>query len=106
VLPGGGGRDGALRPGRHAVAVGRHQEAYRHLRYYTEISPELTWTWCWYGRAAEALGLDGEARSAYRRAVELEDASGPATGADDLLDKLEARRARNRRARRRRWPRR
>jgi tetratricopeptide (TPR) repeat protein len=82
----------------------RYREAYRHLRYYTGLAPDLTWNWCWYGRAAEALGLDGEARAAYRRAVELDDAGGPATGArEDLVD-LEARvprRTRRRRCRRR-----
>jgi hypothetical protein len=86
--------------------LGRYHEAYRHLRYYTEISPELSWTWCWYGRAAEALGLDGEARAAYRRALELEHRGGPETGADDLLDALEERCARKRHDRRRRGRRR
>jgi tetratricopeptide (TPR) repeat protein len=84
--------------------LGRYHEAYRHLRYYTELAPGLTWTWCWYGRAAEALGLDGEARSAYRRAVVLEDGGGPVTGARELLADLEARTPRRPNARR--WRRR
>jgi tetratricopeptide (TPR) repeat protein len=76
--------------------LGRYREAYRHLRYYTELAPELTWSWCWYGRAAEALGLDGEAHAGYRTAVEFEDAGGPATGARELLAELEARSRRRR----------
>jgi tetratricopeptide (TPR) repeat protein len=72
-------------------ALGRYHEAYRHLRYYTELTPDLTWSWCWYGRAAAALGLDGEARAGYRRAVALEDAGGPVTGAREDLSDLEAR---------------
>ena len=56
--------------------LGRHREAYRHLRHYTEIAPHGSWNWCWYGKAAQALGLRGEARVAYRRATALE-AAGP-----------------------------
>ena len=36
--------------------LGRFQEAYRHLRHYTEIAPRGAWNWCWYGMAAEAVG--------------------------------------------------
>jgi hypothetical protein len=32
--------------------LGRHREAYRHLRHYTEIAPHCSWNWCWYGKAA------------------------------------------------------
>jgi tetratricopeptide (TPR) repeat protein len=74
--------------------LGRFHEAYRHLRYYTEISPELSWTWCWYGRAAEALDLAGEALGAYRKAVAFEERDGEDTGAAELLEDLEARLAR------------
>jgi tetratricopeptide (TPR) repeat protein len=52
--------------------LGQHAEAYRHLRHYTELAPMGAWNWCWYGRAAEAIGEVEEARAAYRRAVELE----------------------------------
>lgn len=52
--------------------LGHHTEAYRHLRHYTELAPMGAWNWCWYGRAAEAIGEVEEARVAYRRAVELE----------------------------------
>ncbi|WP_304786383.1 hypothetical protein [Patulibacter sp.] len=54
------------------LELGRHAEAYRHLRHYTEIAPTGAWNWCWYGRAAEAIGEIAEARAAYARAIELE----------------------------------
>ncbi len=69
--------------------LGRHQEAYRHLRYYTEIAPAGSWNWCWYGKAAEAVGETGEARSAYRRALELEREGGEETEAAELLARIE-----------------
>ena len=78
---------------------GRYRQAYRHLRYYTEIAPQLSWTWTAYGEAAEALGLDGEARAGYRRALELEQEPDE-TGARELLADLEARMLRHQR---RRW---
>ena len=83
--------------------LGRYREAYRHLRYYTEISPELSWSWCAYARAAEALGLWEEAATAYRRAVDLEDRGDDATGAREDLARFERDRRprRLRRARRR-----
>jgi tetratricopeptide (TPR) repeat protein len=82
--------------GRALYNLGRYHEAYRHLRYYTEIAPALSWTWSAYGQAAEALGLDGEARAGYRRAVDLERSEGE-TGAAELLVDLEARMPRRRR---------
>jgi tetratricopeptide (TPR) repeat protein len=91
------------RGGRHAAhhglgwalyEIGNYREAYRHLRYYTELAPELGWSWWGYGRTAQALGLEGEARGAYRRAVELEDAGGPVTGARARLAELEEARSR------------
>jgi tetratricopeptide (TPR) repeat protein len=60
--------------GNTLLRLGRVREAYRHLRYYTELAPAGSWAWCAFGRAAEELDLDGEARAAYRRAIELEDA--------------------------------
>jgi len=71
--------------------LGRHAEAYRHLRHYTEIAPMGAWNWCWYGRAAEAIGELTEARAAYRRAIELEEAGGDETDAADRLAALEQR---------------
>ena len=68
--------------------LGCHHEAYRHLRAYTEIAPTNTWAWCWFGKAAEALGETDEAIAAYNRAVELEEGGGDETDAADLLDDL------------------
>ena len=65
--------------------LGRHQEAYRHLRHYAELAPHGSWNWCWYGRAAQSLGLWQEARHAYEIAIELEEDGGDATDARDLL---------------------
>jgi tetratricopeptide (TPR) repeat protein len=64
--------------------LGRYREAYRHLRHYAELAPQGSWSWCWYGRAAEALGLHGEARAAYREAIGLEEAGAQPTDARDL----------------------
>jgi hypothetical protein len=69
--------------------LGRHREAYRHLRHYTEIAPHGAWNWCWYGKAAQALGRLGEARAAYERAVALEQAGDQETDARELLEHLD-----------------
>ena len=66
----------------------RYQEAYRHLRHYTEIAPCGSWNWCWFGRAAEAVGELAEARRAYERAIELEAQDSYETDAADRLAKL------------------
>ena len=68
--------------------LGRFHEAYRHLRYYAEIAPAGAWNWCWYGKAAQALGEDEEARRAYSRALELEPTDDP-TDAAELLEELD-----------------
>jgi tetratricopeptide (TPR) repeat protein len=68
--------------------LGRHREAYRHLRHYTEIAPHGSWNWCWLGRAAEAVGERDEARRAYERAIQLEQAGDQGTDADELLARL------------------
>jgi ADP-ribosyl-[dinitrogen reductase] hydrolase len=68
--------------------LGRHAEAYRHLRHYTEIAPHGAWNWCWYGYAAEAIGEVTEARRAYRRAIELERAGDHETDAAERLERL------------------
>jgi tetratricopeptide (TPR) repeat protein len=94
MLPRGGRHAGAPRLGAALYEVGRYREADRHLRYYTELAPRLGWAWLGYGCAAEALGLDGEARAAYRRAIELEDAGGPVTGGRAHLAELEEARGR------------
>jgi tetratricopeptide (TPR) repeat protein len=74
--------------------LGRYREAYRHLRYYTEIAPALTKAWYWYARAAESLALNGEARQAYRQAVDLDDPWQPETDAQERLAGLERQRGR------------
>jgi tetratricopeptide (TPR) repeat protein len=68
--------------------LGRLQEAYRHLRHYTEIAPCGSWNWCWFGKAAEAVGEITEAVAAYQRALELERAGGEETDAEQLLENL------------------
>ncbi len=30
---------------------GRFQEAYRHLRLYTELAPHNAWAWNWFGQS-------------------------------------------------------
>lgn len=68
--------------------LGRFHEAYRHLRYYAELAPAGAWNWCWYGKAAQAIGEIEEARLAYRRAIELESAD-QETDAPELLAALD-----------------
>ena len=68
--------------------LGRFQEAYRHLRFYTELTPRNSWAWCWLGKACVSLGLDAEARAAFERAIELEEAGSFETDADELLAAL------------------
>jgi len=69
--------------------LGRYPEAYRHLRYYTEISPCGSWNWRWLGAAARDVGEIDEARAAFRRAIELEEAGGHETDARELLAGLD-----------------
>ena len=71
--------------------LGRHQEAYRHLRHYAELAPHGSWNWCWYGKAAQALGNRQEARHAYEIAIELEDEGEEPTDARELLEQLPGR---------------
>jgi len=71
--------------------LGRFHEAYRHLRYYTEISPVNHWAWMWLGRAAQAIGEFGEALAAYERAIALDDDGD--SEASDLLRALRAERS-------------
>jgi tetratricopeptide (TPR) repeat protein len=68
--------------------LGRYHEAYRHLRAYTEIAPTNPWAWCWFGKAAEALGELDEAIAAYNRALQLEEDRDDETEAAELLDEL------------------
>jgi tetratricopeptide (TPR) repeat protein len=68
--------------------LGRHHEAYRHLRHYARIAPDGSWVWCWLGKAAAAIGERAEARRAYERAIELAAAGGEDTDAPELLAAL------------------
>ncbi len=66
--------------------LGEFHRAYGHLRYYTELAPANAWAWCWLGQTCEAVGLPGEARAAYLRAIEE---GGDETGADELLEGMD-----------------
>ena len=66
--------------------LGRHREAYRHLRAYTELVPADGWTWCWLGEACEAMGDVAEARSSYQEAARQD---GEETDAPELLADLD-----------------
>ena len=71
--------------------LGRHREAYGHLRRYTELAPHNSWSWLWLGRAAEAVGELDEAKSAYRRAIRREREGSFRTDAPERLRELERR---------------
>jgi tetratricopeptide (TPR) repeat protein len=68
--------------------LGNYHEAYGHLRAYTEITPSNAWAWCWFGKAAEAIGETAEAERAYRRALQLEEDGDNETDAAELLEQL------------------
>ena len=67
---------------------GRFREAYRHLRHYTELAPRNAWAWNWLGQACVGLGDVDEARGAFERAVELEEAGSFETDAFERLQQL------------------
>lgn len=69
--------------------LARYEEAYRHLRYYVELAPHGSWNWCWYGKAAEAIGELVEARAAFQRALELEREGDQETEAEERLARLD-----------------
>lgn len=71
------------------LELGRHHEAYRHLRHYTEISPALAWNWVYRARAAQALGHLDEARHCLRRGVAL-DRDAERADRSDAADELVA----------------
>ncbi len=66
--------------------LGRHRQAYSHLRRYTELVPENAWAWCWLGQACAGSDQPTEARAAYERAIEIDDD----TDAAELLAELDA----------------
>lgn len=67
----------------------RFPEAYRHLRHYTEISPNQPWNWAYRGHAAWGLGDYDEARRAYRQAIALERDGSEETDAAEQLEQME-----------------
>ena len=72
--------------------IGEFREAYKHLRYYSQISPINAWSWRWYGAAAEAVGETREARKAYQEAIRLnEKYCQEETDAAERLDRLGSR---------------
>ncbi|MDP9384210.1 MAG: hypothetical protein M3P50_03065 [Actinomycetota bacterium] len=70
--------------------LGRFHDAYRHLRHYAEIAPAGPWNWCWFGKAAAAIGELDEARAAYRRAISLEQDGEDETDAAELLAAIDS----------------
>ena len=67
----------------------RFREAYRHLRYYTELAPAHPWNRCWFGKAAEAMGETEEARSGLPARDRTDRAGADETDADELLAELD-----------------
>ena len=82
-----GGMEAHYGLGYTLLSLDRPQDAYRYLRYYTELTPATAWAWCFRGQAAEAMGEPAEARDCYQRAVELE-RDDPATDAGERLRAL------------------
>lgn len=74
--------------GRRAAAGCPHQN--RISGPPTEIAPHCAWNWCWYGKAAEAIGEVAEACKAYREALRLEQIEAIKTDALDRLASLES----------------
>ena len=68
----------------------RYVEAYPHLRRYTEIAPGGSWNWCWFGKAAAAIGERGEAERALRHAIQLTAEGGEETAAAEVLAGLDS----------------
>jgi tetratricopeptide (TPR) repeat protein len=71
--------------------LGRHREAYGHLRAYTRIVPRNAWAWSWLGQACEGIGEPDEATRCYRRAMRLERIGSYETDARERLRALEQR---------------
>ncbi len=65
--------------------LGDFRGAYRHLRAYTEITPDNAWARSWLGRTCIALGERDEARSALQKAIVLAEEGGDETDAPELL---------------------
>jgi len=70
------------------VEAGRPREAYDALRRYTELTPFNAWAWFWLGRACIDMGAEGEARSAFERALACEEEGSFETDAREYLEEL------------------
>lgn len=70
------------------LELGREHEAYGHLRHYVDLAPYCSWNWCWFGKAAAAIGETVEARRAFQRAISLTRRGDDETDAPDLLARL------------------
>ncbi len=70
------------------VEAGRPREAYDALRRYTELTPSNAWAWFWLGRACVDMGAEGEARSAFERALACEEEGSFETDAREYLEEL------------------
>ncbi len=70
------------------VEAGRPREAYDALRRYTELTPFNAWAWFWLGRACVDMGAEGEARSAFERALACEEEGSFETDAREYLEEL------------------
>ena len=68
--------------------LGRFREAYGDLRIYTELAPDSSWNWCWFGKAAAAIGETSEAERGFVRALKLTRRGDAETDAEDLLATL------------------
>ena len=62
--------------GRTNLASGKVDQAVRDLRQVTELAPESSPAWHWYGKALRAAGDVKEAAKAWRKACELSPQSG------------------------------
>ncbi len=84
-----GGMEAHYGLGYTLLSLDRPHDAYRYLRYYTELTSANAWAWCFRGQAAEAMGELSEARDCYAGALELE-REGLETDARERLDSLGA----------------
>jgi tetratricopeptide (TPR) repeat protein len=71
--------------------LGRHREAYGHLRAYTGVVPRNAWAWSWLGQACEGIDEPREAARCYRRAIRLERLGSYETDARERMEELERR---------------
>lgn len=65
--------------------LGRFEQAYAHLRHYTELTPRNSWAWCWFGKACVSLDRMDEARGAFEVAIACERLGNYETDAAEYL---------------------